>query len=138
LTQGEALMSGPTILVVDDHVENRELYVEYLEFHRFRVLQAGDGNEALAIAQAELPDAILMDLALPRLDGWKATRLLKENPRTRAIPVVALTGHALAVHLARATEVGCVRVLTKPALPEAVLRALREVLPRRGARPRAS
>jgi two-component system cell cycle response regulator DivK len=115
----------PTVLVVDDFAENREMYAEYLEFSGFRSLQAADGLQAVAVARRELPDAILMDLALPRLDGWEATRQLKADPSTCHIPVIALTGHALSTHARRAEEAGCARVLIKPALPDEVVRAVR-------------
>ena len=96
---GTAAMSteqGPLILVVDDYEDAREMYAEYLRFCGFRVAEARNGNEALEQAFALVPDLILMDLSLPGMDGWEATRQLKSDERTRNIPVVALTGHALA------------------------------------------
>ena len=88
--------SVPLILVVDDYQDAREMYAEYLQFSGFRVAEARNGNEALEQAFALKPDLILMDLSLPGMDGWEATRQLKSDERTRHIPVVALTGHALA------------------------------------------
>ena len=86
----------PRVLLVDDYPDAREMYTEYLEFSGFDVVQAGNGMEALQRAADATPDIILMDLSLPVMDGWEATRRLKADVRTASIPVVALTGHALA------------------------------------------
>lgn len=107
----------PLVLIVDDVDHGREIYSEYLEFRGFRVATAADGEEALDKAFDLLPDVILMDLSLPKLDGWEATKRLKNDPRTREIPVVALTAHALASAHDRAKEAGCDVVVTKPCLP---------------------
>src|SRR5258705_2388776 len=84
------------VLLVDDYPDAREMYSEYLEFSGLDVIEAANGMEALQRAAQESPDIILMDLSLPVMDGWEATRRLKADPRTAGIPVVALTGHALA------------------------------------------
>jgi two-component system cell cycle response regulator DivK len=89
-------LQRPRVLLVDDYPDAREMYSEYLEFSGFDVVEAGNGMEALQRAVDTAPDIILMDLSLPVMDGWEATRRLKADQRTRAIPVVALTGHALA------------------------------------------
>lgn len=107
----------PLVLIVDDVDHGREIYSEYLEFRGFRVATAADGEEALDKAFELLPDVILMDLSLPKMDGWEATKRLKNDPRTRAIPVVALTAHALVSAHDRAMEAGCDVVVTKPCLP---------------------
>ena len=107
----------PLVLIVDDVDHGREIYSEYLEFRGFRVATAADGEEALDKAFELLPDVILMDLSLPKLDGWEATKRLKNDPRTREIPVVALTAHALVSAHDRAMEAGCDVVVTKPCLP---------------------
>lgn len=107
----------PLVLIVDDVDHGREIYSEYLEFRGFRVATAADGEEALDKAFELLPDVILMDLSLPKLDGWEATKRLKNDPRTREIPVVALTAHALVSAHDRAKEAGCDVVVTKPCLP---------------------
>jgi len=91
-------MSGeqpPLVLIVDDVDHGREICAEYLEFRGFRVATAADGLEALDKAFELLPDLILMDLSLPGIDGWEATRRLKAHPSTRDIPVIALTAHAM-------------------------------------------
>ena len=110
----------PTVMVVDDFPDNVEMYAAYLRFEGLRVLEASNGLEALEKAVTELPAVIVMDLSLPGLDGWEATRRLKADPRTRRIPIVALTGHALAGSSERAKEAGCDSFLTKPCLPEAL------------------
>jgi two-component system cell cycle response regulator DivK len=120
----EPSVTVPTVLVVDDYAENREMYAEYLQLSGISVVQAEDGESAVEMARRLRPDAILMDLALPGLDGWEATRRLKADPATRGIPVIALTGHALVSHARRAREAGCDQVLLKPAAPDVVLTML--------------
>jgi CheY-like chemotaxis protein len=125
----------PLILVVDDFEDNRAMYAEYLELSGYRVAQAADGEEAVAKVRELSPDAVVMDLSLPVMDGWEATRLLKADPRTKDVPVIALTGHALAMHSRDAREAGCDEFLSKPCLPEELVQKLEEVL---SARRRAS
>jgi two-component system cell cycle response regulator DivK len=109
---------APTIMVVDDFPDNLEMYAAYLRFEGLRVLEMANGLEAVSKAASELPAVIVMDLSLPGLDGWEATRRLKADPRTKHIPIIALTGHALAGSAERAAEAGCDAFLTKPCLPE--------------------
>ncbi|HEV2855549.1 MAG TPA: response regulator [Thermoanaerobaculia bacterium] len=109
---------APLVLVVDDVDHGREIFAEYLEFRGFRVATAADGLEALEKAFELRPDVILMDLSLPGIDGWEATRRLKQDDRTRHIPIIALTAHALASAHDKAREVGCNSVVTKPCLPK--------------------
>jgi two-component system, cell cycle response regulator DivK len=118
----------PLILVVDDYQDAREMYAEYLEFSGFRVVEATNGAEALLKAGELMPDVILMDLSLPVIDGWEATRRLKGDEKTRGIPVVALTGHALAGHSEGAKKAGCDAFVTKPCLPDALVLEVRRVL----------
>ena len=115
---------SPLVLVVDDYLEAREICAEYLGFHGYRVVTAEDGLQALERAFEMLPDVILMDLSLPELDGWAATRRLKADPRTRGIPIVALTGHALSAERERALAAGCDDVITKPVVPRELLAGL--------------
>lgn len=116
------------ILLVDDFDDAREMYAEYLTYSGFDVIQAANGAEALKCALDRLPDIILMDLALPLMDGWEVTRRLKADSRTAHIPVVALTGHALSWLLEAAKKAGCEAWITKPCLPEDLLREVRRVL----------
>jgi two-component system cell cycle response regulator DivK len=119
------------ILVVDDFEDNRSMYAVYLGFCGFDVAEAADGEEAINVARQRLPDAIVMDLSLPIMDGWEATRRLKGDDRTSHIPIIALTGHALAGHSRGAREAGCDAFLAKPCLPEALLEKVQELLNRR-------
>jgi len=119
---------GPLILVVDDYEDAREMYAEYLRFCGFRVAEARNGNEALEQAFSLMPDLILMDLSLPGMDGWEATRQLKADPRTARIPVVALTGHALAGASEGAKRAGCDSFVTKPCLPDDLVIEVRRML----------
>lgn len=116
------------VLVVDDYADARQIYVEYLEVMGFRVAEARNGEEALEQAFALLPDIILMDLALPGMDGWEASRRLKQDPRTKKIPIVALTGHALAGHEESAKQAGCDAFVAKPCLPDALVAEIRRIL----------
>ena len=122
------LDTAPLILVVDDYQDAREMYAEYLVFSGFRVAEARNGNEAVAQAFALTPDLILMDLSLPGMDGWEATRLLKADERTKHIPVVALTGHALAGASEGARKAGCDSFVTKPCLPDDLVVEVRRML----------
>ena len=116
------------VLLVDDYSDAREMYTEYLEFMGYEVLQAQNGVEALERAIDSSPDIILMDLSLPIVDGWEATRRLKADKRTQSIPVVALTGHALAGISEGAREAGCDAFVTKPCLPEDLVKEIRRIL----------
>ncbi len=118
------------ILLVDDYRDAREMYSEYLQFLGFDVVEASNGVEALQRAVDDHPDVILMDLSLPVMDGWEATRRLKADKRTAAIPVVALTGHALAGISEGAKKAGCDAFVTKPCLPEDLVKEITQVLER--------
>ena len=120
--------NAPLILVVDDYQDAREMYAEYLQFSGFRVAEARNGNEAVTQAFSLRPDLILMDLSLPGMDGWEATRLLKADDRTKHIPVVALTGHALAGASEGAKRAGCDSFVTKPCLPDDLVVEVRRML----------
>ena len=109
------------------------MYGEYLRLSGFDVVEAANGLEALERAGDARPDIILMDLSLPVMDGWEATRRLKADTRTAQIPVVALTAHVLASVVERAMQVGCDAVVTKPCLPEDLVNEIRRVLLRRAA-----
>jgi two-component system, cell cycle response regulator DivK len=102
-----------TILIVEDVPLNRDLLVQLLE-DRYKLLLAEDGKAALEVAAAEKPDLILMDLSLPRMDGWEATRRLKADPRLARIPVIVLSAHAMRGDEERALGCGCDDFLTKP------------------------
>ena len=120
--------SAPLVLVVDDVDHGREIFAEYLEYRGFRVATAADGLEAIEKAFELRPDVILMDLSLPGIDGWEATRRLKADDRTRDTPIIALTAHALASAHEKAREVGCNAVVTKPCLPKDLEQEVRRQL----------
>src|SRR5438094_6374959 len=127
-TRMEQSGDKPRVMVVDDYPDAREMYSEYLEYCGFDVVQAANGMEALQRAIEAQPDIILMDLSLPVMDGWEATRRLKADKRTEKIPVVALTGHALAGISEGAKKAGCDAFVTKPCLPEDLVKEIRRVL----------
>jgi two-component system cell cycle response regulator DivK len=116
------------VLLVDDYPDARDMYSEYLEYSGYEVIQAANGMEALQRAVDDKPDIILMDLSLPVMDGWEATRRLKADERTAGIPVVALTGHALAGISEGAKRAGCDAFVTKPCLPEDLVKEVKRVL----------
>ena len=123
----------PLVLVVEDYQDAREMYSAYLQFSGYRVAEATNGYEAIEQAHELMPDIILMDLALPRMDGWEATRRLKSDAKTRGIPIVALTGHALAGHAEGAKQAGCDAFVTKPCLPDALVAEIKRMLSGQGA-----
>lgn len=108
------------MLVVDDTPDNREMYIEYLRFSGFRVVGAEDGESAVEVARKYQPTVILMDLSLPGIDGLEATRILKADPNTRHIHIIAVTGHAEPASRERAMSAGCDLFLAKPALPNEI------------------
>ena len=104
----------PHILVIEDYRDNREVAKLILNDAGYRVTTAGDGLRGVQIAIQCHPDLVLMDLALPWLNGWEATQRLKATPATRSIPVIAFTAHVLPDDLARARAAGCSAVIAKP------------------------
>jgi len=118
----------PLVLIVDDYDDNREMYSSYLEFAGLRVAEAANGREALSQTSELMPDLIVMDLSLPGIDGWQATRTIKQDPRTQHILVLALTGHALEGASEGARAAGCDGFLTKPCLPEDLCKEIQRML----------
>jgi CheY-like chemotaxis protein len=102
------------ILLVEDNEMNRDMLSRRLERRGYQVLLANDGQAGVEMALGEAPDIVLMDMSLPVLDGWEATRRLKASPDTRHIPVIALTAHAMSSDRAKAMEAGCDEYDTKP------------------------
>ena len=103
-----------TVLIVEDNEMNRDMLSRRLERKGYAVLIAVDGEKGLEVAREKEPDLILMDMSLPVMDGWEATRLLKADERLRHIPVIALTAHAMANDREKALEAGCNDYDTKP------------------------
>lgn len=112
---------GKTVLIAEDNDDNRIVYSTMLEHYGYRVVYTKDGSEVMRMAGEEKPSVILMDISLPGMDGWTATRHLKENPDTAHIPVIAITAHALSEDRKKAEEVGCDGYLSKPVEPRRVL-----------------
>ncbi len=113
----------PLILIADDNVDTREMYALYLTTVGYRVETAEDGHEAILRARAMQPDLIVMDLQMPKLDGWAAIRELQSRAMTAAIPVIVLTGHDFKAYLKPAAlAVGAVSYVIKPCLPEHLAR----------------
>ena len=104
----------PTLLLVEDNEENRDGLSRHLRRKGYEVLVAADGRQGLEAARSGAPDLVLMDMSLPVLDGWEATRQLKADPHTRHIPVIALTAHAMAGDRDKALAAGCDEYDTKP------------------------
>jgi CheY-like chemotaxis protein len=102
------------ILLVEDNEMNRDMLSRRLERRGYEVLIAVDGAEGVSLTKAERPDLILMDMSLPVMDGWEATRTLKANPETNEIPVIALTAHAMSGDREKALQAGCDDYDTKP------------------------
>jgi two-component system cell cycle response regulator DivK len=121
---------SPLVLVVDDYEDSREMCAEFLSFSGFRVEQAKDGLEAVAKATALRPDVVLMDISLPGIDGWEATRRLKSDARTKSICILALTGFALKDHEEQARASGCDGFLPKPCPPDHMVDEVRKALAR--------
>jgi two-component system cell cycle response regulator DivK len=120
------------LLLVEDNEMNRDMLSRRLERKGFTVVMAVDGAEALRMAVSELPELILMDMSLPVLDGWEATRRLKAAPETQHIPIIALTAHAMSADEARAREAGCDDFDTKPIELPRLLEKIRLQLEKRG------
>lgn len=110
-----------TVLLVEDNEDNLIVYRTILDHVGYRVIEARDGEEGVARAGSDLPSLILMDVSLPRMDGWEATRRIKGDPATRHIPIIAVTAHALDDDREKAIEVGCDGYLAKPVAPRRVV-----------------
>lgn len=116
---------GQTLLLVEDNEDNRIIYSTVLRHRGYTVVEALDGLQAVALARSLQPALILMDLSIPELDGWEATRILRTDPLTSDIPIIALTAHALADDRERASALGFASYLAKPVEPRAVVAEVR-------------
>ena len=116
------------ILVVEDHPINRRIMRDLLGSAGYEVIEAVTGEEGVALAEARRPDLILMDIQLPGLDGYEATRQIKANPALRHIPIIAVTSYALSGDETRAFEAGCDAYITKPFQPQNVLEKIKTYL----------
>jgi two-component system cell cycle response regulator DivK len=119
----------PRILYVEDNEDNVYMLSRRLKRQGFEVLVAANGEQGVAMARAEHPDLILMDLNMPVLDGWEATRRLKGAPETQAIPIIALSAHAMTGDREKALEAGCDDYDAKPVRIESLMAKIRTLLP---------
>ena len=117
------------ILVIEDHEDNRRILRDLLTPAGYELIEAVTGEEGVAMAETHRPDLILMDIQLPGLDGYEATRRIKGNPALRQIPIIAVTSYALSGDDVKAREAGCDAYVTKPYSPRALLAKVREYLP---------
>jgi two-component system, cell cycle response regulator DivK len=113
--------SAPSILLVEDNEDNRIIYATALRYAGFQVIEAITGTQAIALAHDRRPDLILMDIAIPEIDGWEATAVLKGDADTRHIPVIAVTAHVLPGDAERSIAAGCDGYLAKPISPAALV-----------------
>ena len=117
------------ILVVEDHEDNRQILRDLLGNAGYQMIEAETGEDGLAAAAAQKPDLILMDIQLPGLDGYEATRRLKADPALRSIPIIVVTSYALSGDDAKARAAGCDAYVTKPFSPRQLLAKIKEYLP---------
>jgi two-component system, cell cycle response regulator DivK len=120
-----------TILLVENNLAGRDMLTRRLERRGFAVCGAADGPSGVALAVSEMPDVILMDIFLGGMDGWEATRLIKDDPRTKSIPIIFLTASPLSTHREKSIEAGCADYDTKPVDLERLLGKIQACLPRK-------
>jgi two-component system, cell cycle response regulator DivK len=120
---------GRRILVIEDHDENRRILRDLLTSGGFEIIEAVTGLDGVRMAEKERPDLILMDIQLPGIDGYEATRRIKANPALHQIPIIAVTSYALSGDDAQALEAGCDAYVAKPFSPRALLAKVRQYLP---------
>jgi two-component system, cell cycle response regulator DivK len=119
---------GNCILVVEDQEDNRQILRDLLGNAGFNLIEAENGEEALAAVAKQRPDLILMDIQLPMMDGYEATRRIRANPEMKDVPIIAVTSYALTGDEAKALAAGCTAYVTKPFSPRALLAKVREYL----------
>ena len=121
-------MSGKRVLVIEDHEDNRRIMRDLLTSAGYKITEAATGEDGVRLAAAEPPDLILMDIDLPGIDGYEATRRVKDHPALRSVPVVAVTSYALSGDDAKAFAAGCDAYVAKPFSPRALLAKVRELV----------
>ena len=117
------------ILVIEDQEDNRRILRDLLTSAGYEVIEAGTGEDGVSMAETQRPDLILMDIQLPGVDGYEATRRIKANPTLKPIPIIAVTSYALSGDETKAREAGCNAYVTKPFSPRALLAKVREYVP---------
>ena len=121
---------GPTVLLAEDNIDQRSLFAVILREAGYRVLEASDGDEALAIVRAQRPGLVLMDVTMPGTSGWNAVRVLKEDPDTHTIPIVVVTGLAGSWDRDASIASGADHYLAKPVSPRLLLEEVQKFFPR--------
>ena len=122
-------MAAKRILAIEDHEENRRLLRDLLTSVGYELIEAVTGEEGITMAQTHLPDLILMDIQLPGLDGYEATRRIKANPALCHIPIIAVTSYAMGGDHVQALAAGCDAYVTKPFSPRELLAKIRQYVP---------
>ena len=120
---------GRRILVIEDQEDNRRILCDLLTDRGYEIIEATTGLDGVTIAEKECPDLILMDIQLPGIDGYEATRRIKANPTLHQIPIIAVTSYAMSGDDAQALEAGCDAYVAKPFSPRALLAKIREYVP---------
>jgi len=121
-------LDSPLILIAEDDTDNREGYAEFLAYLGYSVAEASNGQDAIDITRQRHPDVLLLDLALPVMDGWEVARLVKSDPQLRSTLIIALSACVFPGDVARATEAGCDLFLEKPCYPQRVADEIRRLL----------
>ncbi|KAB8142939.1 response regulator [Chloroflexia bacterium SDU3-3] len=121
-------MSTKTVLVADDNHDNRYIIGQMLEVNGFKVIYARNGREAIEQVSAQRPSLVFMDLSMPEVDGWTATRTIKAEPAIAHTPIIAVTGHVTPADIQHASSVGCSDVLTKPFEYDDLIRKVRKLI----------
>ncbi len=124
----QGAMAEKTVLLVEDNADIRNIYATALASEGYTVVEATNGEEGIRLARTTSPRLILMNIALPLVDGWKATAVLKQDPRTREIPVVAITAFTRSRDRLRARSLGCAAYLPKPCEPSRLLKEVRRLI----------
>jgi CheY-like chemotaxis protein len=119
----------PLVLLVEDHADTRQMYAEFLALS-FDIVEAANGEDALGVLRQRVPALVITDFSLPGIDGFELTRQVRDNPATRHVPVICLSGYGGSDHEARAERVGCNRVLEKPCLPDRLAQAAHDMVRR--------
>lgn len=123
---------APLCVIVDDHADTREGLAEYLRVNGFAVLEGANASDLAAILEAHTPDAILLDLQLPGVDGWAIAERLRDDPARRGIPLIAVSARVMPAERARALDAGFDSFISKPCDPDQVIDEIRYLLARRG------
>ena len=121
-------MSGELILIVEDNEKNRKLARDVLQYHGYRTIEAETAEDGIRLAQESVPALILMDIQLPVLDGYEATRRIREDPELASVPVIAVTSYAMVGDRERALQAGCTAYVEKPIQPEQFIAEIKKYL----------